>query len=340
MLPRRQFLAAPAALLQNGRKIRAAFLGASHAHGPAKVAVVKASPDFDLVGIWEEDSRTRASLEKLGDLRWLSKEQILADHSIEAVFIDGPVHTHAPLAIEALEAGKHCHIEKPASDNLRDMRRVVDLAKSKGLLIQSGYMWRYNPAVERALEAARNRWLGDIYSIHARMNMLTGLGERPGLARFPGGILFELGSHLIDIIVRLLGRPQRITPFLRHDSNIADSLNDNTLVVLEYPRTLAMVVSSALQPSASPHRTIEIFGTQGSAVIHPPEPPSLEIDLITPAGPYSKGRQKVQLPPYSRYVDDVAALAQAIRGEKPLSTTPDTEMAVTEVLLTASRMVG
>lgn len=340
MLPRRQFLAAPAALLQNRSRIKAAFLGASHAHGVAKVRVVSQSPDFELVSIFEDDPRTRAALAKMGDFRYAAKEQILSDPSIEAVFVDGAVETHAPFAIEALQAGKHCHIEKPASTTVADMRRIVDLATSRRRVIQSGYMWRYNPAVERALEAARNGWLGDIHSIHARISNLAPLDERPGLAAFPGGILFELGCHLIDAIVRLLGRPRRITPFLRHDGAAADSLNDNCAVILEYPRTLAVVVSSALQPGASPHRAFEIFGTQGNAVIRPIEPPSLEIDLVTPAGPYTKGKQKVQLPPYSRYVDDVAALAQAIRGEKPLSTTPDTELAVTEVLLTASRMVG
>jgi len=109
--------------------------------------------------------------------------------------------------------------------------------------------------------------------------------------------------------------------------------------VLEYPRAMAILVSSVLQPNANPHRAVELFGTEGNAIIRPIEPPSLEIDLVTPAGPYARGKQKVTLPPYERYVGDIAAIAKAIRGDKPLDATPDTELAVTEVLLTASQMV-
>lgn len=341
MLPRRQFLAAPAAaLFQGGRKVRAAFLGASHPHAVAKVRMVNTSPDYELAGVWEDAPRVRAALEKQNELRWLTKEQILADRSIEAVFIEGGVPEHGPLAIAALEAGKHCHIEKPAADRLSDMRRIAGLAQSRRLVIQSGYIFRYNPAVERALEAARRGWLGEVYSIHARMNVLTGPDLRPEHGRFAGGQMFEMGSHLIDVIVRLLGRPRRVTPFLRHDGNFADAFQDNTVAVLEYPRCLAVVVSSALQPNASQHRALEIFGTEGTAVVRPFEPPALELDLIGAAGPYVKGRQKVALPPYERYAGEVAAFARAVRGEQPLDTTPETELAVTEVLLAASKMTG
>ena len=65
----------------------------------------------------------------------------------------------------------------------------------------------------------------------------------------------------------------------------------------------------------------------------------LEIDLAVPAGPYNKGRQKVALPPYERYVGDIAELARAIRGETKMSTSLDDELAVQEVLITASQMV-
>ncbi len=341
MLPRRQFLAAPAgALLQGGRKIRAAFLGAGHPHAVTKLRLLMSSPGYDLAGVWEDGAKERAALGNPSGIRWLSRQQVLGDRSIEAVFIESAVKTHGPLAIEALEAGKHCHIEKPAADNLRDMRRIVDLAKSRRLVIQSGYMWRHNPAVERALEAARQGWLGEIYSVQARMNALMTAAARSEVSLFAGGQMFEMGAHLVDIVVRLMGRPRRITPFLRHDGPFEDSLQDNTAAVLEYPRALAILVSSALQPNSFSYRALEIFGANGSAVVRPIEPPSLEIDLAQAAGPYQKGRQKVALPPYERHAGEIAALAQAIRGEKPLDATPDTEMAVTEVLLAASKMVA
>ncbi len=171
------------------------------------------------------------------------------------------------------------------------------------------------------------------------MNTLIGADRRPEWDLFTGGQMFEQGAHLIDLIVRTLGKPTRITPFLRHDGAFADKLKDNTAAVFEFPRAMAIITSSVLQPNANAHRALEIMGSQGTAVVRPIEPPSLEIDLANPAGPYQKSRQKVALPPYERYVGDIAELARAVRGEAKLGVTLDDELAVQEVLITASMMV-
>jgi predicted dehydrogenase len=337
MMRRREFLTFPAAAVEP-RRVRAAFLGAAHSHAFDKLRLVKASPDYELAGVWEESPAARKSLEKLGPLPWRPKSEILADPGIEAVFVESDVPQIPELAIAALEAGKHCHIEKPIADTRARLHRIASLARERRLIIQAGYMWRHNPAVETALEAARHGWLGDVYLIHARMNTLIGEDRRPEWNRFPGGQMFEQGAHLIDIVVRLLGRPLRITRFLRHDGPFADTLKDNTAAVFEYSRAMAVITASVLQPNAGAHRALEIFGTNGNAVVRPIEPPSLEIDLANPAGRYRAGRQKVELPPYERYAADVAALARAVRGERPLATTVETELAVHEVLLDASGM--
>lgn len=340
MIDRRSFFAAAAVAQPFPRRLRAAFLGAAHSHALDKVRLVMQSPGYELAGVWEESARARAALEKLGPLPWRPKKAILEDRGVEVVFIESDVPQIPLLAIEALEAGKHCHIEKPIADTRERLRRIVSLAESKGLVIQAGYMWRHNPAVERALEAARRGWLGEVWLIHARMNTWIGAERRPEWNRFAGGQMFEQGAHLVDIVVRLMGRPQRVTPFLRHDGPFADTLRDNTAAVLEYGRAMAVITASVLQPNAGAHRALEIFGTNGSAVVRPMEPPSLEVDLARPAGPYRAGRQKVDLPPYERYVGDIAALARAVRGERPLEVTPALELAVHETLLEASGMAA
>ncbi|MCX7602473.1 MAG: Gfo/Idh/MocA family oxidoreductase, partial [Bryobacteraceae bacterium] len=218
MMGRREFLAASAAVSAQPRRIRAAFLGAAHSHAFDKLRLVRQSADYELAGVWEESAAARKTLEKLAPLPWRTKEEILADPGIEVVFIESDVPQIPLLAIEALEAGRHCHIEKPIADTPARLRRIVALAEEKRRIIQAGYMWRYNPAVERALEAARQGWLGDVFLIHARMNTFIGPDRRPEWNRFPGGQMFEQGAHLVDIVVRLLGRPQRITRFLRHDA--------------------------------------------------------------------------------------------------------------------------
>jgi predicted dehydrogenase len=331
-------LAAPLAA-QAAPRVKAAFLGLQHSHAFDKLRLVQAHARYTLAGAWEPDTAVRADYGKLPAFPWLGKDAILRDPSITAVFIQSEVKTHGPLALEAVRAGKHVHIEKPPSETLAEFREIVETARAKNLRLQTGYMWRFNPAVVRAIEAARNGWLGDIYHIHARMNTIVGADRRPEWNLFSGGQMYEQGAHLTDIIVRTLGKPARITSFLRHDGAFDDTLKDNTAAVFEYPRAFAILVSSVLQPNAGRHRALEIFGTKGNAVVRPIEPPSLEIDLTAAAGPYRQGHQKVDLPPYERYTGDIDELAAALLDNAPMSVTLDQELDVQETLLRASLML-
>ncbi len=139
--------------------------------------------------------------------------------------------------------------------------------------------------------------------------------------------MFELGCHLVDPIVRLLGKPTRIHSTLRTHGQFNDSLKDNTLAVLEYPRALAVMSSSVLQPRAGAFRALEIFGTKATAVLRPIEPPLLEID-----------RAKVELPAFKRYEGDFTELYRCITTNQPLNVTLDEELLVQQVLLEASGM--
>jgi predicted dehydrogenase len=299
--------------------------------------VVQASPSWSLAGIVENNPAVRAPFEKAG-VPILTREAVLKDDSIEVIAVESEVKPHAADGLAALNAGKHVHLEKPPSLNRNDMRALLDAARLKQRLLQMGYMWRHHVGVQKLIEAARSQWLGDVYLVRGTMNTLIDAERRPEWNLFSGGQMFEQGGHLLDPIVRMLGMPAKITPFLRSDGSYQDGLKDNTAVVLEYPRAMAIVTSAVLQPNANSYRTLEVFGSNGTAVLRPIEPPTLEIDLVKPAGPYQSGRQKIALPPFKRYEGDFRELAECILQNKPLSVTPDEDWNVQQVLLTSSRM--
>jgi predicted dehydrogenase len=149
--------------------------------------------------------------------------------------------------------------------------------------------------------------------------------------------MFEQGCHLIDPLVRLLGKPARVEPFLQRTGN--DELADNCVAVFEFERALGMVSSAPLQPNAGPQRFFEVIGTNGTARVQPLEPPALILDLGKAAGPYAAGRQEAKLPPYRRYVDEFAALARAIRTGQALPFAPEQELTIQETLLRACQMI-
>jgi len=328
-LSRRQFVATGAVFataLSAGvaatRRSKVGFLGTTYSHFEEKHKVLSASPDWEVVGLSDDD----------GGGRWnVPTDRLLS--AAEVIVIESAVPHHGRDALRALAAGRHVHVEKPPASMLDEMRRMVQFAREKNVLLQVGYQWRYHPGFEKILEAARSGWLGDIFQIRANMHTRLEEDRRAEWAGLPGGSMFEQGSHLIDPIIRILGRPKSVKPFLQRRGH--DALNDNNVAVFEFDKALAIVTNSVWQPNANTHRAFEVLGTNGTAVLGPIEPAALTIDLAKATGPYRAGTQTVELPQYPRYVRDFADLAAAVRGEKSLPVSLDQELLVHEWLLKA-----
>lgn len=316
-------------------RIKTGFLGTAHSHFKEKYQLLKGAPDWELVGLCEEDASVRAR--GPADARWLSVEELFAQ--AEVVVVESSVSQHAADARRALRAGKHVHVEKPPADTLQGLRELLKLAAVKKRLLQVGYMWRYNPGINAVLEAAREGWLGDIYLVRATMNTLAGAEQRREWARFRGGAMFEQGCHLIHPLIRLLGKPLKVTSHLKHSAAANDALADNTVAVFEFARALAIITSAPLQPNAGPQRFLEVLGSNGTGRVQPLEPPSLTVDLAKAAGPYRAGRQEIKLPEFRRYVGEFAALAQALRQGAALPVTAAQELEIQEALLRACEML-
>jgi predicted dehydrogenase len=149
--------------------------------------------------------------------------------------------------------------------------------------------------------------------------------------------MFELGCHMIDQLVRLMGAPQKVSTALRTHGQ-PDRLADNTVAVFEFPKALGIVHVNLLHPGAGAHRAFEVVGSNGTIKLWPIEPPTLVVELAKAAGPYKKGPQTVALPAYERYVPEFADLADAVRAGRPLEVTPEEDARVQEWLLKACEM--
>ncbi len=313
------------------RKIKAGVLGATHSHAAAKIGLLQQSADFELIGLVEESESVRRNYP---NARWLSEKELF--EAAEVIFVESDVRDHARHALAALRAGKHVHVEKPPSAAWKEMQEIVSVAREKALLLQSGYMWRYHPGFQAIFEAIRQGWLGDVYQVRGVMMNQLASNRRKEWAEFKGGAFFEQASHLVDAVIRMLGRPKSVTPILR--SRMRDDLVDNSVAVFEFDHALATISNSTWQPNSSAHRSFEVLGTNGTMTLKPIEPPTLEVDLAKPAGPYKAGRQVVALPEYKRYVGDLADFAQAVRGGK-LAASLDEELLVHEWVLRSSGML-
>jgi predicted dehydrogenase len=301
--------------------------------------VLRRSADFELVGVCEPDEQLRraAGLRKdYEGVRWLTEEQLFNTAGLRAVAVETEVKDLVPTAARCVAHGLHVHLDKPAGESLPEFSRLLDAATAKQLTVQLGYMFRYNPAFELSFRAAREQWLGRLFSIEAVIGKVVSAAERQKLLPYRGGAMFELGCHLLDAVVTLLGEPQSITATARHASTLADGLPDNQLAVLEYPGVIATVRSSLVEVDGGARRQFVVCGDGGTAEIRPLEPPALRLALNAPRGEFKKGTQTVPLKNRPRYEADFEDLAKVIRGEKAFDWTPAHDLAVQETVLRAS----
>jgi predicted dehydrogenase len=324
------------------RKIRAAAYGTGHAHASGKVAALRALEPFEFVGVCEPDPEAPRAATAYQGVRWLSEKELLEDPSIELIAVEAGVDRNLEYARRCVDAGKHVHLDKPPGEDLDKLRRMLDEAARRNLRVQMGYQWRYQPGIRAVMEAARQGWLGEIYAVRAVINKPTPKAERRPLARFRGGMMFELGCHLIDRAVDLLGKPKRVTGFLRSDGPYADGLADNTLAILEFDRALAEIYVAAMQPNGNAYRTFEVLGTNGSLAARPFSRSKLYADMQEAAGPYRAGPQVLDAPPdpTPAYAPDFLDLARQIREGALPSWSRQHDLDVQETLLRACHLLA
>ena len=164
-------------------------------------------------------------------------------------------------------------MDKPARGTLEEFKTLLDTAKERSLVIQMGYMYRYNPAVLKCLEHIKNGDLGEIYSINAEMSTYHGPSYRKWLTKFGGGIMYILGSHLVNLIVYMLGEPKRVPSFLKHSGLDGLDFPDNNLAVLEYDKAIARIFVSSVEVNGYGRRQLVVSGSKGTIDICPLECP-------------------------------------------------------------------
>ena len=347
-MKRRDFIATAASLAVAARAVPAraaeaskmpcAILGLGHAHALGIVKTLKDAPDFQLVGVCDPDPQVRAQYESHGTLKgipWLEQEALLGDPAIRMVAVESDVPRLLDLGHAVVRAGKHLHLDKPAGTDLGAFESLMDTARKNDVLVQMGYMFRYNPAFDFVRDMVAKGALGDIYSIHASMCTDLSQSVRDRINFHPGGIMLELGCHLIDMIVLIMGEPKKVTPFLRHDTRIDDGLNDNALAVLEFDKAMVTVETAAREANAFAGRRFKIVGTNGSITLSPLEPPSVTLSLRNAVGDYPKGISHPEFPDQARHVPDIADLAACIRGEGAFAYSKDHDLAVQRTILRA-----
>ena len=344
--------------------MRMAQYGISHDHAHDKARVLQQSEGVEFVGVYEPDlgkSERLGGQKEYAGVQWFSsKEEMLGDESIVAIAVEGEIFDSIRFARAVVDHGKHVWLDKPAGNDLAEFQEVLDIARARKLNVRLSYMYRYDPGFRFVLDWATSGRLGDIFSIRGRLSAAPGSADRWKLWESPGvragGIIFIMGGHLVDIIVSILGRPQRVTRFQRHDAESFSSFEENkwtrdppwyynnTAAIFEYPQAMATLESTNMEFDSWESRRFEVYGTRGSVILEPFESrrgrsvrPVIRLCLDEDRDGYAQGWQTAPVPPAKRYFPGLAALMATIQGAQPPDRTLKHEFLVQETLVARDR---
>ena len=171
-----------------------AVIGAGY-WGPNLVRNFRSSPDWDLVAVCDLDAAraqkvigSRSTIEVETSL-----ERLLARDDVAAVAVATPAHTHSPIALAALRAGKHVLVEKPLADSHETAQLMVDEARARDLVLMTDHTYCYTPTVMRIGELIAGGVLGEILFIDSvRINL--------GLVQPDVDVFWDLAPHDLSIL--------------------------------------------------------------------------------------------------------------------------------------------
>ncbi|MBL7206324.1 MAG: Gfo/Idh/MocA family oxidoreductase [Candidatus Aenigmarchaeota archaeon] len=190
----------------------------------------------ELIGVADVDPEKEKMAKEFNTGFFTDYKELLS--LVDAVSIVVPTHIHYKIAKDCLLEGKHVFIEKPITLDPEEAKELVDLAKEKNLILAVGHLFRYNPAVLKLKEL-----LEDAGDIHYTTMRYIHSSKPP---RKDMGVVFNFGSHLIDTMNFLFGKPKRV--FCKKINYLSEEREDYANITLGYDSFAANLEVSWLHP--------------------------------------------------------------------------------------------
>ena len=323
------------------KKIRIAQIGTGHLHAGACFKTLRNRPDlFEIVGIAEPVPERVCRLTERAvyhDIPVYTAEELLAMEDLDAVTIETDEVYLTKYALAAAERGLHVHMDKPGGIELADFEKLIATAKKNKTIVHLGYMYRYNPYVQQILEEVKRGDFGEIFCVEAQMSGHVDVELRKWMKTFPGGMMFFLGCHLIDLLLLLRGQPDEIIPFNRVTGHDGLDTTDYGMVVFSYPNGISFAKSNASEIGGFTRRQLVVCGTKKTVELKPFET-LVEGGQVTDKTEYlteawfEKGTPS-QTPVFDRYDAMMEAFAKMAAGEKENPFTLDYELELYRTIL-------
>ena len=271
-----------------------------------------ASDKVDLVAVASRDQARADAYAKEWEIpqAFGSYDDLLADPSIEAVYISLPNTLHCEWSIRALEAGKHVLCEKPLSRHPDEVTAAFDAADRTGRLLSEAFMYRHNPQTKRLQELVANGAIGELrvvrsvfsYSLYDEDNIRLRTDVE-------GGALMDVGCYNVSGSRLLGGEPERAIGEAWFGPSGTDWVFAGTL------RFPANVIATFHCGTALPDQDeLEAIGSEGSLFLDDPWHCNNPVIELRRDGKV----ERIELEHQDSYRLELENLSDAIRGEGEL----------------------
>jgi predicted dehydrogenase len=271
-----------------------------------------ASPKVDLHAVASRDLARAEEYARKWEIpvAYGSYEELLADDSIEAVYISLPNTLHCEWSIRAVEAGKHVLCEKPLTRHPAEVVAAFDAADRAGRLLSEAFMYRHNPQTKRIVSLVDSGAIGELrlvrsafaYSLYDRENIRL----RPDVE---GGALMDIGCYCVSGSRLVAGEPEELVGRAWVGETGTDWVFQG---MIRFPgEVLAQFYCGTALPEAD---ELEVIGSEGSLFADDPwhcRVPGIEL---------RRGGEveRVEVEPLDSYRLELENVSGAIRGESEL----------------------
>ncbi len=193
-------------------------------------------------------------------------DDVIEDPEIELVIVNTPNETHFPYAVKALEAGKHVVVEKPFTVTVKEADELIGLSRKKNKILTAFQNRRWDGEYLTLKKVINEKLVGKIVELEAHYDRFRNYiepntwKEEEGIGK---GILYNLGSHMLDQALDLFGMPDEVDARvgIQRPGGRVDDFYD---IRLQYNEMLVIIKSSYLVREQGPRYILH--GTEGSFI--------------------------------------------------------------------------
>lgn len=245
--------------------IGAGGIGRTHiaSYGRVREAQIVAVSDIS-----EEIARSAA--QQIGALAFTDIQKMLDEVELDAVDVCTPPSAHLSAALLAMDRGLHVLCEKPLAHHPSAARQMVQFAQEKGVNLMTAFCHRFHPpivALKRLIDAGE---LGEVVMFRNRFaGPFKGVEERwfSDKEIAGGGVLMDTSVHSIDLFRFLVGEVDRVEAVVRRTNPSITGVEDTAIALLSTADNRMGVVEASWSLAAG-FNVVEVYGTNGSAMVH------------------------------------------------------------------------